>query len=684
MILNKRVRYMNLKMSRVLQVMVISIMISSLFLGSSNSFVFAALLQPQPTSPPQTIFFTNVSVDSAPTPNKPFKITADILTQNPNDLIVSISAPVGISVLSPVVAKTEYTSGGTLRASWTLTAGQPGTYSITVQAHANFPVQDVSYVVNVNVGTPNSVVITGIKVPGNIFPNDIFTVSFSLKNVGLVDDNNVLTSLSVPDGLQLVSYAGENSSSLKVNEERTFDWKLKALSSGSYAISFSYSSTNAGSNSIDSTVNVGQLQIPDITLKEVSWKGFNSTALVVGPSDQFVPLSANVQNVGNQNLFNINVELVMAKPFLSDSSGATANYVATKNYYIGRLNVGASQEATYYVNIQKNIATGIYPVDFKVDFSNGKTNSSKTFELPILISDTGFKFNSVAIKPSSVYGGDVGDQITIQIFNSGLPANDVTATLLLPPGLSAAWGNSTSFNIGRIDTFQSVPATFFVNVANVTQGALPYSLILKHNGETTKFDLNFLVSPKANFKLISVDDSQISPNAAGVPFRVTLKNVGTATAQPLTTKLLSGNTLAGVKSSTSISVGNQENLGTILPGQSFTTTFMVDVDPNVSGEQSTSVEIDWGQNNTGNFVQTLVVPYHASSSPYTITYGGIPWVYVGIGIAVMVVISVFISKRKKRKQFMDFTEMQLRDESSLDRKNALGDESSLDRNDALG
>jgi hypothetical protein len=221
-------------------------------------------------------------------------------------------------------------------------------------------------------------------------------------------------------------------------------------------------------------------------------------------------------------------------------------------------------------------------------------------------------------------------------------------------------------------------------VANVTQGALPYSLILKHNGETTKFDLNFLVSPKANFKLISVDDSQISPNAAGVPFRVTLKNVGTATAQPLTTKLLSGNTLAGVKSSTSISVGNQENLGTILPGQSFTTTFMVDVDPNVSGEQSTSVEIDWGQNNTGNFVQTLVVPYHASSSPYTITYGGIPWVYVGIGIAVMVVISVFISKRKKRKQFMDFTEMQLRDESSLDRKNALGDESSLDRNDALG
>jgi hypothetical protein len=672
---------MNVKLRRVYQATVLSVVILSIF-GSSISSVFAQQFQNNLT-PTQTTFFTKVIVDSAPIPNKPFKITAYIQTQNGGDLIASINAPTGISVVSPIVANPGFTSTqNTLVVSWTLVAGQPGSYPITLLAHANFPVQDVTYSVTVNVGTPNSLVITGIKVPGNIFPNDIFTVSISLKNVGLVPDNDVLSSITIPAGLQLISNVSENSTSMDVNEEKTFDWTLKAQTAGSYAITFFYSSANSGSNSIDSTVNVGQLVISDISLSKVTWAGYNSTSFLVGPGDQFVPLVATLQNVGDLDLYNINAELVLAKPFVSNPSGNAP--VHTTNYYIGHIGLGQSQDVTFYVDIQKNIATGIYPVDLNVSFSNGKTTFSKKFELPILISDTGFKFTSVAIKPSFAYPGDIGDQITIQIFNSGSSANDVQATLKLPPGISSAWGNSTSTNIGRINTFQSAPATFFVNIANnATTGALPYTLILKHDQEITKFDLNFLVSPKANFKLISVDDSQIAPGASSVPFKITLKNEGSATAQTLSTKLLSGNVLAGVKPTTTTSVGNQENLGSILPGQTFSTTFIVYVDPSASGDQSTSVEIDWGQNSTVNFVQTLPVPYHAGSNPYTLTYQGIPWAYIGIGIVVMVGISVFISKRKKRKQFMDFTEIQLRDESGLDKKDALADESGNDKKDAL-
>src|SRR5437899_5247578 len=351
---------MNLKVRRIYQVTVISIMISFLLLGSSNGLVFAQQTQTNLT-PTQTTFFTHVSVDSSPIPNKPFKITASIETQNAGDLIASISAPVGVSVVTPVVANPGYTaSQNTITASWTLIAGQPGSYSITLLAHANFPVQDVTYVVNVNVGTPNSLVITGIKVPGNIFPNDIFTVSLSMKNVGLVDDSNVLTSISIPAGLQLISNVSENSTSMRVGEEKLFDWTLKAQTAGSYAISFFYSSTNSGSNSIDSTVNVGQLVISDISLSKVTWAGYNSTSFLVGPGDQFVPLIATLQNVGDLDLYNINAVLLLKKPFLSNSSGDTiysssndnlsstgpsnsgANFVQTKNYYIGHIGIGQS------------------------------------------------------------------------------------------------------------------------------------------------------------------------------------------------------------------------------------------------------------------------------------------------------------------------------------------------------
>ncbi len=454
-----------------------------LVIAPANNFVFAQ--QTVPLNPQQTIFFTKVVVDNAPVPNKPFKITADIETQNAGDLLVSASAASGLSVVSPIVASPGYTSAqNTVQASWTLVSGQPGTYSVTLLAHANYPPQDVSYVVNVNVGTPNSLVITGLKVPGNIFPNDIFTVSMTVQNEGVTPDSNVMASITVPDGLRLITDANTNSTSIPVNGNQTFSWQLFANSPGSYPITIFYSSTNSGSNSIDSTVNVGQLLIPDVSVSKVQWgEGSNSSGLVVSPGDQFVPMIFTLQNVGNEVLYNVHAYLLLTNPFDVNGSGFVTSLnnmtgtlsstvsnnedsITAKDFAIGRFNVGTVQYPTYYVSINKNAEPKIYLSKLVVDFSNGVQNMSKVFEVPITISKTSLLLSSVTVKPTYVYPGDTGNQITIQLSNEGLPVNNIYAILQTPPGISSSWGNSTSANIGRITTMQSIPMNFFVNVGN--------------------------------------------------------------------------------------------------------------------------------------------------------------------------------------------------------------------------
>src|SRR2546430_5100353 len=93
------------------------------------------------TLPTQNIFFTNVHVDTNPVPNKPFTVYADIQSQSVNwsDLIVYITAPRGLSVVSPLVSNLAFTTeGNTMRATWTLMASDTGSYPITITAHSNF------------------------------------------------------------------------------------------------------------------------------------------------------------------------------------------------------------------------------------------------------------------------------------------------------------------------------------------------------------------------------------------------------------------------------------------------------------------------------------------------------------------------------------------------------------------
>jgi hypothetical protein len=571
-------------------------------------------------------------------------------------MMVYITPPKGLTVLTPVVSNLAFTNqGNTMRASWTLITSQTGSYPLTITAHSNSPIDTQTFSVTVNVGSPGSLTLTGLNIPGNIFPNDNFTVGIKLKNVAIVPDSNILAQIFVPAGLQLLDNATKYSSSINSNQEIIFDWKLKAENPGSYVVLFNYTSANAGSGSTSAGVNIGTRPVATGALLSIM------TEPTTLRQNSINPVVMDITNNGVQDVHNLQI--------ISASGGG---YVSTNTpAWIGDLIKGAKKTVTLQIDTSNGTLPLQIPVSVKYD-SNGNS-FTETYQTGLQLENKpDFKINSVMASPSLSYAGDTADKLVVQIFNAGIGTNDVYATLNLPQGLSSAWGGATSAYFGRIDTFQTVTATFFVNVdSKAISGNYPLSMVVTSGQEKTNLNLNFIVAPKALFNLVSADSSQLYPGAANVPFKIILRNDGTSAAQTITTKLLSGNSVPGVKSITLTTVGNIENIGTVLPSQVFTTTFLVNLDPTfTSGDQATSVEIDWTQNGTNSFVQTVAVPYHVASGPYYLLYyNGIPWTYVMVAGFLGFCLYFFIRKRRQRMRVIEsalLQERSMRSEKSLE------------------
>lgn len=591
------------------------------------------------------LLFTNIYVDPNPVPNTPFKITADIQSQSVNweDLIVQLSSPSGISVMSPVIAHLAFTNeGNTMRATWLVMAGSSGSYPFVITAHSNFPYDSESFSVTVNVGTPHSLVVTDLNIPGGLYPNNNFTVGLDLQNAAAIPDNNVFAQIFVPGGLQLLDNVTRHSDVLGPHQQLQFKWTLRAENAGSYVIRFNFTSSNAGPSSISGGINVGSTLQPTGGLLSIS-----AHPTTIQPNS-ITPIVLDIANIGNNPIHNLQI-----------ASATGGGYVSTNTpVLVGDLPEHSTRTVELRIYAQGDGMSMQIPVSVKYDSNEDQFNETYQTELP-LGNQPVFKIQNVTASPPLSYPSDVGDRIDVQIFNYGLAANDVYATLHLPPGLSPAWGNSTSAYFGRINTFQTVTASFFVNVDNMAHsGSYPLSLLMNSGGQQSVLTVDYIISPKAEFQLVSEDDSQLYPGATNVPFTVTLKNVGSTTAQTITTTLLSGNSIPGVKSDTITSVGNTENIGNILPGQTFVTTFLVDMEPQfIPGDKSSSVQINWSQNSTiasNVFVQTVVVPYHVANGPnYLLYYGGIPVTYTILAMMGVVGIAVFVAKRRSRLKLIE-------------------------------
>jgi hypothetical protein len=367
----------------------------------------------------------------------------------------------------------------------------------------------------------------------------------------------------------------------------------------------------------------------------------------------FVP--ANPTKNANQQIPPSNLPPLSTSPYLSIETP----------YWVGDLGTGETKTATLKIYLPHEKLTQ-QPLPITMDYEAGGKHQSETHLIGVQINGApAFQIRNVMVVPTLTFPGDVGTRMDVNIVNSGFGiANNVTAELVLPPGLTPAWGNANQMYFGRILPNQNITASFFVNVdAGLHSANYPVTVILKHADGTNVLHSDFFVAPKSSFSLVNVlNTDKLYPGATNVPLQVFLRNTGSATAQTITTKLLGGNTIPGVKSTIQTSVGNTEDVGDILPNQVFPTTFIVNLDPQTTtaGTQSASIQVTWTQSDTAGvplknvFVQTIPITYHVEQGPsYLYYYNGIPLTYLAIAAIITGIVVIFMIQRKKKVDKVD-------------------------------
>jgi hypothetical protein len=730
-------------------------------------FVVPANVQQSVRAEKQNVIFTSVSVDPDVVPNKQFKVSATVRNSDSDSrqIQVTIKVPDDISVSGSVIKDLgSFHSDREDTATWTLIAGRSGSFPIILTAYStdsdSGDSENVQFAFDISVGS-KGLAITQMDIPGNIGPNDEFPVVVKLKNTGTSNITNTISQLSVPAGLQVLDSTSQNIASITPGQEVILTWNLRAVSSGSYTIIFSYSSSDAGTNSLTGSVNVGTNAVAELKPSKILLGVQSSESYPLRPGDNGVPMKIVLTNTGTVDLHNITATLQLKDPFswnyLENGKVVEKN---VQSYSIASIKVAELAEASYFVSLARTAVPGLYIEQLLVSFNDGNKMVEKTYDLPFQISsdvilsisanqvnvepgkvtpvvfnitnngqeavhslaistvnldsafssvdspvwigDLGsgetktvtmsiftapqtvtvsplelgldfqaggrtfqqtqevavnivgqsdFALRTVKVTPAISYPGDVGDRIDLELTNAGYAVTeDVSAILALPDGLSPSWGDSNSVYIGKMLPDQTSVASFYVNIDSSTPtGSYPLNLVVKHAKGESQVNVNFIVAAKAKFDLVNIIDSALYPGATNAPVKAVIKNTGSANAQAITTTFLGGNVLPGVRSNTVTAVGNVESVGDTIPGQSFTTTFIVNVDPTSrAGDQSSTVQIDWTQE--GNtFSQTLVVPVHIAEGPaYLIYYLGVPWTYVIIvGLLVAGLISFATLRRRK-------------------------------------
>ena len=671
------------------QYLIIIIIVSSILLTSvaqsiNINHVYAQLGQLNQAQ----VIFRNVVVDTNPVPNKPFKVNATIFVSSilPRHVLLSINTPDKISVTgSNIVDLGGVSSGDSDRTvSWTLTAAASGSFPLNVTAYSssisisntNNNFESTSFPFVVSIGSlgysldirPSTIYLAGsILTSSSLGPGDKnLPLNITLVNDGTLPLVNVSSVLQLSEPF-FWSYKENGTTSVETHSE-TF--RSGSLANGQFSIAPYYISVR---NSATPDTYISHLRISFSDGKQqhqitysipISVSSNTAVSIIAHVArlipDYYTPISFDIVNKGEVPLHAIQ---------LSSTSGADAPlspyYTIGTPYWIGDLAVGESKNATIQVYIPHETLTQ-QPLPITLSYEANGKHSTETHLIGVQIQgNPAFQIHNIRVTPSLTFPGDVNTRVDVNILNAGYGiANNVSTVLKFPRGLTPAFGNADTEYFGRITPNQNFTASYFLNInSNTTSGSYPITILTtyynsKNDNGKASLDANFLVSPKAKFDLVGVVNSdQLYRGATNVPLQVTLRNTGTAIAQTITAKFLGGNTIPGVRSPLETAIGNTENIGTIPPGQVFTTTFIVNLDSSstVAGTQAASIDFTWTQTQTSGtstintFTQTVPILYHVAEGPnYLLYYDGIPWTYVAIAGIIAMLIIIFLIKRRRR------------------------------------
>jgi len=388
--------------------------------------------------------------------------------------------------------------------------------------------------------------------------------------------------------------------------------------------------------------SVGAVSAPDVVVTSVYWGTNPLGGVSVHPGDTNIPLSIVLSNAGDAAAREVNAKLVLAPPFsyVYYVSGDRVS-AETVDQSAGDIQAGFSFTLWFALTVASDANAGVHRLTLIIDYKTAKELSpvEKILNVDVPVWTGDVRVQHVLTVPARVYPGDNQIAVKAWLVNSGTGSTaDFQVRLVLEDSFMASSGGSDTFFLGTMQPGQVSEADFYLDISKSAQfGTYNLRLVTESAGSSGQVEIGQIpiyLSEKVKFEFVQVEPKVLHAGDSGVSIKVTIKNVGSTTADSVRAQLRVGNYFSGTLT---------DFLGTMGPGESKTAYLTVDVDAKAKPQAyKMDLRLDWTQSNN-SLDDTLPVELQVAAAELPI-----PLIAVAV-VLLALVIAVVVRRRRKAK-----------------------------------
>jgi len=374
---------------------------------------------------------------------------------------------------------------------------------------------------------------------------------------------------------------------------------------------------------------------PDVVVTSVYWGTNPLGGVSVHPGDTNIPLSIVLSNAGDAAAREVNAKLVLAPPF-SYVYYENGNQLSdeTIDQSAGDMLPGFPFTLRFALAVASDATAGVHRLTLILDYKTARellpVQKTLGVDVPVWTGDV--RVQHVLTLPSNVYPGNNQVVVKAWLVNSGTGATaDLQVRLVLEDSFKPSSGGSDIFFLGTMQPGQVSEADFYIDISKSAQfGTYNLRLVTDSDGANGQVDIGQIpiyLSEKVKFELVQVEPQALHAGDSGASIRITIKNVGSTTADSVRAQLRVGNYFSGTLT---------DFLGTMGPGESKTAYLTVDVDANAKPQiYRMDLRIDWTQS-SNSLDDTLPVELQVSAAELPLPLIAVAAVLLALVIAVVV------------------------------------------------
>ena len=379
---------------------------------------------------------------------------------------------------------------------------------------------------------------------------------------------------------------------------------------------------------------------PDVVVTSVYWGNNPLGGVSVHPGDTNIPLSIVLSNAGDAAARDVTAKLVLASPF-SYVYRINGNPVTAKtiDQSAGDVQAGFSFTLRFALTVASDAAAGVHRLTLILDYRTATellpVEKTLNVDVPVWTGDV--RVQHVVTVPSKVYPGDNQVAVKAWLVNSGTGSTaDLQARLVLQDPFTPSSGGSDIFFLGTMQPSQVSEADFYLDISKTAKfGSYNLRLVTGSTGSSGQVEIGQIpiyVSEKVMFEVLQIEPKAIHAGDSGVSISITIKNVGSVTADSVRAQLRVGNYFSGTLT---------DFLGTMQPGESKTAFLTVDVDAKAPSQTyKMDLRLDWTQTDN-SLDDTLPVELQVASAE-------LPLPLIAVAVVLLAIVIVIVVRRRRR------------------------------------